>query len=344
MRASSYSSLIRGLRFCCAAAAALSLAAACSSTTTRQGFTPEPTEGPASDFGATAPPPEVDHYANDPPPRWCGPATGETPPPPPGGTEQCPDDKNKPGCACDTVGETAACWTGLRANRGLGICKDGVTTCTQISENARGWGPCEGQVLPTTGSTTGKLACKCFSEGQWKLDNVVPCTVPDPAGAYVVSTVIGASGKPECPPLVAGSPPKKPSTPWSASTLTVDCAGHYELCYEIKAGDAKAPKASDCSITKTCVTVDYTKPGAAQKLPVLPAWVSSNTSCANKWAQSGGYAEMTVKGLSVRCDAIDDGAGAPYVFNRVSYCPAKCADDPSLPECKVCAQGGSGEF
>src|SRR5262249_7740363 len=65
-----------------------------------------------------------DLYANDPPPKWCGPA-GQPSPPPPGGTVDCPDDKNKPGCACDNVGQTAPCWTGLRANRNLGVCKDG---------------------------------------------------------------------------------------------------------------------------------------------------------------------------------------------------------------------------
>ena len=48
-----------------------------------------------------------DLYANDPPPKWCGP--GDQPvPPQPGGTEQCPDDKNKPGCGCLRAGEKAA--------------------------------------------------------------------------------------------------------------------------------------------------------------------------------------------------------------------------------------------
>ncbi len=325
------------------------LVAACSSTGVRSGFTPdENPPPPATDFGQTAPPPEEDLYANDPPPKWCGPANGEKPPPMPGGTEQCPLDKNKPGCACDAVGEKVACWTGLRANRGLGVCKDGVTTCTQLSENARGWGPCEGQVLPTKGAASGKAACRCFSEGEWKIDNVVPCTVPYPNGSsYMVSTVIDPkTGKAECPDIspTSAPPPSKPLTAWSATSLNVDCAGHYELCFTIKAGSVNDPKASDCVLTKQCISADYLKAGVVQKLPSLPAWVATDTACVQRWRNVGGYSEATVKGVSVRCDAIDDGAGNPYVIARAGYCPEKCSTNPSLPECKACQQGGGGSF
>src|SRR3954469_22152016 len=56
----------------------------------------------------------------DPFPKWCGPGA------PPAtanvtGTEQCPSDKNIPGCTCTTPGATAACFTGLRRQRNLGI-------------------------------------------------------------------------------------------------------------------------------------------------------------------------------------------------------------------------------
>ena len=54
---------------------------------------------------------------------------------------------------------------------------------------------------------------------------------------------------------------------------------------------------------------------------------------------------MTVKGVSVRCDAIDDGKGAPEVFLRLGYCPERCAGNTTLPECKLCnGQGGDGQF
>lgn len=303
-------------------------------------------EAPVGDFAATEPAPDVDHYASDPPPKWCGPSDGAKPPPAPTGTEACPSDKNKPGCACDAVGKTAACWTGLRANRGLGVCKDGVTTCTQLDENTRGWGACEGQVLPTKGETKGKSACTCFSEGQWKIDNAVPCTLDYGTASYMVSTVRDANGQPQCPDQVAGAlpPPAKPASSWSGASLKVDCAGAYELCYEIKAGDVNHPSASDCTLAKVCQQAEYVTAGVEQKLGSLPSWVATDTACVAKWRSQGGYGEMTVKGLSVRCDAIDDGNGNPHVFNRIAYCPEKCQTSPTLPECKACAAGGSGQF
>ena len=127
---------------------------------------------------------QEDLYKNDPLPSYCGPeAGGATLPPPVTGTEECPDDKNKPGCFCEKPGTKAACWTGLRKHRNLGQCKDGVTTCQQKSENTYAWGPCEGQVLPDPNATEGAPACKCFSLGQWKIKNLTPCIAQfDPDG------------------------------------------------------------------------------------------------------------------------------------------------------------------
>jgi len=324
------------------AAVALTLVA-CSNT--KVGFVPEQDAGevPAGEFAPAEPLPETDHFAKDPPPQWCGPANGKKPPAPPGGTEACPSDKNKPGCACDSVGEKAACWTGLRANRKLGICKDGTTTCTQLSETVRGWGPCEGQVLPASGATEGKSACKCFSAGKWELENAVPCTGTN----FAVSTIMNSvTGKPECPPVPGGANaiPAKPSVPWSNSKLTVDCEGNYELCMELKAGTVTSPQPSDCSIARVCVKTDYLQAGVAQVMPPLPSWLSTDATCAQRFLSVGGYAEMTVKGLSVTCDKIDDGAGKPIVFRRAGYCPTRCQTQPTLPECAACASGGSGEF
>src|SRR5437016_5172716 len=69
-------------------------------------------DGPgAGDMGL-----DVDAYwAQDPPPMFCTLDGGALPPPPiPGGTIDCPDDKNREGCPCPTLGMTAACWPGLR--------------------------------------------------------------------------------------------------------------------------------------------------------------------------------------------------------------------------------------
>lgn len=287
-----------------------------------------------------------DLYANDPLPKWCGPDGGGSAPPVITGTAECPSDKNKPGCPCATPGEQAACWTGLRTNRSLGVCKDGVTTCIQRREIASTWGPCEGQVLPTQGATEGKAACKCFSEGQWKIANLVPCgfelTQNGNATFYAYSSTPGA-GRPECPHATP-TPPELPAGTWSDDTLEVDCEGRFKLCYELKAGNADAPTAGDCSVAKVCVEGDYPKADVETPFPPLPSWLAQDGVCARKFFDEGGYGEMTVVGTSVLCDAIDDGSGGAYVFNRVKYCPADCAANDPRPECRNCQAGGSGIF
>ena len=303
-------------------------------------------------FGDGGPGSDADLYANDPPPKWCGPA-GQPEPPQPTGTIECPSDKNKPGCACDNVGEQAPCWTGLRANRNLGVCKDGVTTCKQLSENNKGWGECEGQVLPDVNATKGAAACKCFSQGQWKIANLSPCFIvfdnDEVNKTYAVSTAVDGMGVSKCPDVPQGQPAgpvTNPNPVWSTDTLKVDCAGKFKLCYELKAGDFDNPKPTDCSLAKVCVEADYLKENVEQPFPDLGRWNSSDTACAYKWEQSGGYGEMTVIGESVRCDKVDDGNGQPYVFNRVRYCPKLCRDpaNAGLPECANCQQSGSGTF
>jgi hypothetical protein len=297
--------------------------------------------------------PDADLYANDPPPKWCGPPGGDPAPPQPGGTLDCPDDKNKPGCGCTTAGEKAACWTGLRKHRNLGVCKDGQTTCVQKNENSLVWGPCEGEVLPTPGATKGKAACSCFSAGQWKIANTSPCTVTDdqdaPTQAVSISTIQDGNGA-KCPDLSgSGFPTTAPSQDWSTDTLNVDCAGHFKLCLRIRQGIFETPSPNDCILGEVCAEDDYETPNVDQPWPNLPGWIGKDTACALKWAkvpesQSAGYAEMIVKGQSVRCDAIDDGNGGDLVFNRVKYCPLSCNTTPNTDDCKSCQVSGAGQF
>ncbi len=300
-------------------------------------------------------------FAKDPPPMWCGPDGGGTPPVTPGGSVDCPDDKNRQGCPCSEAGAPAPCWPGLRANRGMGVCVDGVTTCTRTGEFGGVWGPCVGYTLPTPGATSGKAACKCFSEGQWKIENLIPYFETFKGygasvdGTYAISTYQDSAGKSTFPAFPAKPPPAKPTEPWSADTLKVDCAGHFKLCYELKAGDAKSPLASDCSIVKVCTDeFDYAKADVEQALPKLPGWLApatgapsaAATACADSFHDNGGYGEMSVVGKSVLCDAIDDGSGQPLVFNRIQYCKAICStpDAGSDPSCASCGQDGSGVF
>lgn len=307
---------------------------------------------PDASFGSSSGDrPDADLYANDPPPKWCGPGTDPAPPPP-GGTLECPDDKNKPGCGCTTPGETKPCWTGLRKHRNIGICKDGQTTCVAKNENTNVWGECTGQVLPVPTATKGAEACACFSAGQWKIANLSPCTLTftDANGTQVnaVSTILQGNTA-QCP---AQNPPTAaPAQVWSTDTLKVDCAGHFKLCLRIRAGVFEAPSANDCILGEVCTESDYKEANVEQAWPDLPGWLGTDKACAKKWHEtalnvSPGYAEMIVKGQSVRCDAIDDGNGGDLVFNRTKYCPRSCNDaaNANTPECVSCQLSGQGQF
>ncbi len=297
-----------------------------------------------------------DLYKNDPLPKYCGPDGGGTPPPPIGGTEDCPDDKNKPGCFCTTPGEKKACWTGLRKHRNIGICHDGETTCLAKNETENVWGPCEGQQLPNPTATKGKEACMCFSAGQWKIANLSPCISQytfqgQPTTYYAMSTIPAAGGGYECPYKNQPPPYAVPGQDWSTDTLNVDCEGHFRLCFRIRAGDFKNPQGSDCILGEVCAESDYIKKNVEQPWPNLPGWVGADTACAAKWEttpedKSPGYGEMIVKGQSVLCDNIDDGNGGDLVFNRVEYCPRMCRNgqNPDHPACKSCQTSGQGQF
>ena len=297
--------------------------------------------------GGTSTPPDLHfdpdaYWAQDPPLMYCYLDGGAfSAPKPPGGTPQCPDDKNREGCDCPKEGMTASCWPGLRANRGLGICMDGTTTCQKIGETSIGWGPCMGYVLPVDGATAGKDACKCFSAGQWKLDNLSPCFYDNGggigSGGVISSTLSG--NMINCPNVMGQL--MKPTMPWSNDTISADCAGHFKLCYALKAGNAMMPMMNDCTIVQVCVEADYTKVNMSQPFPPLPAFLANDNAaiaCAEKFAKTGGYGEMSVTGETVTCDKF------MRTFNRVNYCPFSCNQNPNDPMCKMCGNGGGGNF
>ena len=283
-------------------------------------------------------------FINDPPPPYCGPDEAATTDPITGSVD-CPSDKNRQGCPCTTAGEVAACWPGKRANREHGICKDGMTTCTPTQEFGQLWGPCEGYVLPKVGVLAGPEACGCFSAGTWKLSNLSPCIYQGAEGVYLYSSTLSPEGAIQCGSNVP-DPPPRPDEDWSTSTLNVDCAGQFKLCYTIKSGDIDHPSASDCTVMQTCVDAWYPEAGTELELPPLPAWVSDtdDPSCSGEFDRNGGYGEMTVIGESIECDVVDDGAGNPYVFHRTDYCPPSCQATPDTEQCKACQTGGSGMF
>jgi hypothetical protein len=207
-------------------------------------------------------------------------------------------------------------------------------------------------VLPVPGATKGKDACACFSAGQWKIANLSPCTLAytDQNGTQVnaVSTIPSGNAA-NCP---AQNPPTAvPTENWSTDTLNVDCAGHYKLCLRIRQGVFETPNANDCILGEVCTESDYKTANVEQSWPDVPGWLGKDQACAKKWndtpqTSSPGYAEMIVKGLTVRCDAIDDGSGGDLVFNRVKYCPRSCNDPANAqqPECVKCQLSGQGQF
>jgi hypothetical protein len=166
---------------------------------------------------------------------------------------------------------------------------------------------------------------------------------------YAVSTYLDAAGMSHCPTNLPPTPPPtpQPGQPWSPNRLTVDCTGQFELCYTLRAGDGMMPHATDCIVTRQCTRGWYNTRGVAQTFPPLPAWTAmpgAETTCAGRFASSGGYGEMSVRGLSGECQNVDDGMGQPFVFNRVSYCPLSCNMTPTTPECMRCRTNGSGMF
>lgn len=296
------------------------------------------------------PPPEPDpdaFWVDDPPPMQCLEDGSMGPlPDPPGGTPECPDDRNREGCPCTNVGEEAPCWPGRRVNRNRGICRDGTTECMPYSEFSGAWGECRGYVLPN--AETGPGACRCFSAGTWAIENLGPCFITDAGRTQVYYSVSTAPDTGQCP--FSGSPPIDPPSPhpystWSEDTLLVDCEGRFNLCYTLRAGNAEDPQPTDCVVARVCTgEFWYDARNVEQTLPPLPSWVSTENACAQQFVSSGGYGEMSVIGLSIECDPIDDGSGDEYVFNRVNYCALDCDMRPTDPDCMNCGRGGSGMF
>jgi hypothetical protein len=283
-------------------------------------------------------------FVDDPPPPYCGEDGKMSEAPAISGTRECPGDKNREGCPCDSAGQRALCWPGQRINRNHGVCRDGMTRCEMGFEFGNRWGPCEDYALPIEGATQGPEACRCFSSGTWSLSNLVPCIAQDVSKHYYVysSHPDGPSGF-LCNGLTT-TPPPAPSEDWTPSTLKIDCSGRFQLCYTIKAGDVTQPKASDCVLVRSCLDTWYARPNSQQKLPNLKGWAASDQACAQRFVESGGYGEMTVQGKSSECEAVDDGMGKPYVFKRASYCPPRCAGTPNDEDCMHCSASGAGDF
>jgi hypothetical protein len=182
----------------------------------------------------------------------------------------------------------------------------------------------------------GGADCTCLKTGQWAVDNESPCffTVNDVTTA--IST-IDPGGSVQCP----SDPSAAPTAPWSQDTLTLDCTGHYKLCFTLKAGDPLHPAASDCTVVKVCTEADYTVALATQAFPPLPGWLAdpSASACVAALSQTGGYGALSVEGTTPTCGVLPE-----RVFSTVTYCPLSCNEPNPPAACATCVAGGDGKF
>lgn len=286
-------------------------------------------------------------------PKWCGPADAQ--PPPIGGTDACPSDKNLPGCPCAALDAEAACWTGLRKNRQVGVCHDGRTKCV-AGAAGNVWGACSDEKLPDGNPTNDQAACTCFSTVKWKIDNIAPCIWQDANGYYAYSTWPASNATPGvegCGLSDHLARDVQPEKAWSTSTLTTDCPGSFKVCVRLRAGDWTNPSENDCILGQSCVDAKNIKAFEATKLDDLPPWKTVDGVCAKAYetapdTQTPGYAELTVTGKTTTCNAVaSEASDKEHLFKRIPICARICRPgspgyDPSNADCIKC-QAASAE-
>src|SRR5439155_7408782 len=76
------------------------------------------------------------------------------------GNPGCANPLDQEGCGCNSPGATRACYTGPAATENKGACRDGTQSCTTSGEFSV-WGPCTGDVKPTTENCMAKNDENC---------------------------------------------------------------------------------------------------------------------------------------------------------------------------------------
>ena len=194
-----------------------------------------------------------------------------------------------------------------------------------------------GESTTGAGGAAGGSCPTCFLHGQWSLDNLSPCFVSgaDPTKISAAISTVQSGGAYQCPMDLSAAP-----AVWSTDRLTIDCAGHYDLCFTLKAGDPSNPSPSDCVVAQSCVAGDAVSSTMPQAWPPLPGWIASQsaTACAQSFYDGGGYGEESVTGTANGCGTVSK------VFARVRYCPLSCNGPTPASACATCVAGGSGPF
>jgi hypothetical protein len=119
------------------------------------------------------------------------------------------------GCAC-TDGLTQACFSGPAASRNVGICSDGVQTCSGAV-----WGPCDGEVVPIAEVCDGAADENCDGVID---ENCALCNSGDTQSCY------------------SGPPGTDSVAPCQTGNQTCDVSGHWGTC----AGEV-VPIPEDCA-------------------------------------------------------------------------------------------------
>jgi len=177
------------------------------------------------------------------------------------------------------------------------------------------------------------MACSsCFAHYNWLLANESPCFVfSDPSMTTLQEMISTDATTQQCPADFSMAPAS-----WTTDTFTADCAGHYRLCYTLKAGDPSNPKPTDCTVVQSCAEGDDTLASMAQTWPSLPGWLvdGAQLACAQQFSDSGGYGEATATGNPTGCGAVS------VVLGRVTYCALSCNSPNPPASCATCVAGG----
>ncbi|MEM6296246.1 MAG: choice-of-anchor L domain-containing protein [Myxococcota bacterium] len=169
-------------------------------------------------------------------------AEGECPP----GFSNCDGDMEngcevEGDCAC-AAGETQSCYSGEAATRDVGACAAGTQTCNDAGD---GWGPCEGEVLPTLELCANEIDDNCDGDVDEEVDadgdgwtncggDCCDESGPDCAGPELVNPgafeVDGNEVDDDCDGVVDNPVPACDADLASNTNETLDYARALDLC------------------------------------------------------------------------------------------------------------------
>ncbi len=199
------------------------------------------------------------------------------------------DDEIDEGCDCIT-GEMQACYTGSQETRGKGACIDGQQTC----DDAGKWGPCDGEVLPSTEVCDG-VDNDCNDETD-EIAEAVTCGM----GACQITVPSCANGQPQ-----TCVPPAPASTVEQCDGVDDNCNGTVD---------------EGCTCTNGSTQPCYS--GADGTLGV-GACKGGTQTCANgQWGSCVGEVIPTAEvcdGVDQNCDG-NVNQGACNLANATSVC------------------------